>query len=116
MVSMAATARRATRSVTSPSRESNKLDINSAVDLVPESDTAGAAVRLTRSQVADRLGMSLSTVRRLEGDRLHPKVGADNVRWFDANEVAALAKEILAARPPTERRKARSRPDAVRTA
>jgi hypothetical protein len=58
------------------------------------------------------LGLSLSTVRRLEGDRLHPKVGPDNVRWFDPAEVAALAKETLAARPAAERRTARTRASA----
>src|SRR5262245_16674590 len=54
-----------------------------------------AATRLTRSQVASRLGVSVSTVRRLEGERLHPIVDDKGVRWFDENEVAALAAELV---------------------
>jgi hypothetical protein len=50
-------------------------------------------LRLTRAQVADRLGTSISTVRRYEGERLHPRAGEDGVRWFDPQEVAALAAE-----------------------
>lgn len=34
---------------------------------------------LTRAQVADRLGVSISTVRRYEGARLHPTVDDDDV-------------------------------------
>ena len=30
---------------------------------------------LTRDDVAKRLGVSISTVRRLEGTRLHPSIG-----------------------------------------
>lgn len=50
--------------------------------------------RLTRGQVAARLGISVSTVRRYEGDRLHPTVDENDVRWFDEKEVAALAAEL----------------------
>ena len=46
---------------------------------------------LTRAQVAARLDVSISTVRRYEGERLHPRVDEDDVRWFDEKEVAALA-------------------------
>jgi transcriptional regulator with XRE-family HTH domain len=49
---------------------------------------------LTRAQVAARLGVSVSTVRRFEGERLHPQIGPEDVRWFDAVEVAALAAEL----------------------
>lgn len=49
--------------------------------------------RLTRAQVADRLGTSVSTVRRFEGVRLHPQVDENGVRWFDPHEVAGLAAE-----------------------
>jgi hypothetical protein len=50
--------------------------------------------RLSRAQVADRLGISVSTVRRYEGSRLHPQIGADGVHWFAASEVAELAAEL----------------------
>ncbi|KAB2900869.1 MAG: hypothetical protein F9K40_08920 [Kofleriaceae bacterium] len=51
--------------------------------------------RLTRGQVAHRLNISVSTVRRYEGVRLHPTVDGNDVRWFDAREVAALAAELV---------------------
>ncbi len=56
--------------------------------------TETAPLRLTRAQVASRLGVSISTVRRYEGVRLHPEVDASDVRWFQANEVAALAPSL----------------------
>ena len=47
---------------------------------------------LTRRQVADALGTSVATVRRLEKKReLNPVVDRDGVYRFDAQEVAALA-------------------------
>ena len=49
---------------------------------------------LTRAQVAARLDVSISTVRRYEGERLHPRVDEDDVRWFDEKEVAALAATL----------------------
>jgi transcriptional regulator with XRE-family HTH domain len=49
---------------------------------------------LTRAQVASRLGVSISTVRRFEGNRLHPRIGPEDIRWFDAIEVASLAAEL----------------------
>jgi hypothetical protein len=63
------------------------------LSVLPLARTNGAA-RLTRGQVASRLGVSVSTVRRLEGDRLHPTVDQKDVRWFDEGEVAALAAEL----------------------
>ncbi len=59
---------------------------------------------LTRAQVATRLGVSISTVRRFEGTRLHPDVDDDEVHWFDPKEVAALAVE-LTNEPRTARRR-----------
>jgi hypothetical protein len=50
--------------------------------------------QLTRGQVAARLGVSVSTVRRLEGTRLHPTIDGDDVRWFDAKDIASLAAEL----------------------
>jgi len=52
---------------------------------------------MTRKQVAARLGRSLATVRRLEGDVLHPVVDANGVHQFDPQEVEALARDV--ARP-----------------
>jgi hypothetical protein len=55
---------------------------------------AQQASSLTRGQVAARLGISVSTVRRYEGDKLHPTVDEHEVRWFDEKEVAALAATL----------------------
>ena len=55
----------------------------------------GSTSRLTRGQVAARLNVSVSTVRRYEGERLHPTVDENDVRWFDEKEVAALAAEMV---------------------
>ena len=58
--------------------------------------------RLTRAQVAARLGVSISSVRRYEGSRLHPHVDENDVRWFDVKDITALAAE-LANQPKTRR-------------
>jgi len=60
---------------------------------IPPLEAANAG-RLTRGQVATRLGISVSTVRRLEGTRLHPTIDSDDVRWFDEKEVASVAAEL----------------------
>ena len=46
---------------------------------------------LTRSEVADALGVHISTVRRLEGRDLHPIRDRNGVHHFDRTEVAELA-------------------------
>jgi DNA-binding transcriptional MerR regulator len=51
---------------------------------------------LTRDDVAKRLGVSISTVRRLEGTRLHPAIDDKSVRRFKASDVERLAKELEA--------------------
>ena len=51
---------------------------------------------LTRDDVAKRLGVSISTVRRLEGSRLHPLIDEKSVRRFKASDVERLAKELEA--------------------
>jgi DNA-binding transcriptional MerR regulator len=51
---------------------------------------------LTRDDVAKRLGVSVSTVRRLEGTRLHPVIDDKSVRRFRASDVERLAKELEA--------------------
>jgi hypothetical protein len=49
---------------------------------------------LTRGEVADRLGVSISTVRRYEGTQLHPTVDEHGVRWFTQVEVTAFAAKL----------------------
>ena len=51
---------------------------------------------LTRDDVAKRLDVSISTVRRLEGTRLHPSIDDKSVRRFKASDVERLAKELEA--------------------
>jgi hypothetical protein len=46
---------------------------------------------LTRADAAALLRCSISSVRRLEGDALHPIVGPDGVHRFDPAEIARLA-------------------------
>lgn len=64
--------------------------------------------RLTRSEVATRLGCSVSTVRRYEGERLLPEVGEDGVRRFKAADVARLARELVEAREGSPRARERA--------
>lgn len=54
-------------------------------------ELADQGTPLTRSKVAEELGTSIASVRRLEGKTLHPRKGADGVHLFDPGEVAALA-------------------------
>ena len=54
---------------------------------------AVAGMRMTRTQVADRLGISIAGVRRMEGKSLHPTKEVDGVWRFDAADVEALAAE-----------------------
>lgn len=64
---------------------------------------------LTRGKVAKQLGVSVATVRRLEGIEMHPRANADGHMVFSAGEVAAVAavrgppkrSEALAARSVT---------------
>ena len=57
---------------------------------------------LTRDDVAKRLGVSVSTVRRLEGSKLHPVVTNTGVRRFKPADVEQLAA-TLAANQNTQR-------------
>ena len=49
---------------------------------------------MTRQQVAQRLGKSVATVRRIEGVLLHPTVDSRGTHRFDDDEVEALAHDI----------------------
>jgi hypothetical protein len=51
----------------------------------------GTTHTLTRAQVAERLGISTSSVRRLEWDKLQPVQDERGVHRFDPAEVDALA-------------------------
>lgn len=51
---------------------------------------------LTREDVAKRLGVSVSTVRRYEGTRLHPVITAKGVRMFTRESVERLAAALVA--------------------
>jgi hypothetical protein len=56
----------------------------------PAATTANAEPQLlTRAEVARKLGVGASTVRRLEGGALQPILGSDGVHRFDAGEVDA---------------------------
>jgi DNA-binding transcriptional MerR regulator len=48
---------------------------------------------MTRSQVAARLRVSISTVRRLEGSALHPQRDEHGVHVFAAADVEALSRQ-----------------------
>lgn len=76
----------------------------------------GTKGQLTRGQVATRLNVSVSTVRRLEGERLHPTLDQDGVRWFDEKEVAALAAEMINQGTKPVKTKAASGPSEQRSA
>jgi DNA-binding transcriptional MerR regulator len=56
----------------------------------PAAAAPAVTARLTRSKVATRLGVSISTVRSLERQHLHPIVEA-GVHYFDPVEVEAFA-------------------------
>src|SRR3954453_9539338 len=51
---------------------------------------------LTRSEVAEVLRVSVTTVRRLQGRELHPQRSEEGVYLFDPSEV----DELCARRPP----------------
>ncbi|MBA3461241.1 MAG: helix-turn-helix domain-containing protein, partial [Deltaproteobacteria bacterium] len=61
-----------------------------------QGDDALRMAALTRDDVAKRLGVSISTVRRLEGTRLHPSIDDKSVRRFKASDVERLARELEA--------------------
>jgi DNA-binding transcriptional MerR regulator len=84
-----------------------------------EKPGAEPAKLLTRVETARRLGVSTSTVRRYEGDKLQPSRGADGVNRFDAKDVAELAASLLndnGGKPPRKpRRNAAAAPEVKRT-
>jgi hypothetical protein len=56
-------------------------------------------IKLTRKQVAHRLGVAETSVRRLEGTQLHP-VHLGRFVYFDEQEVESYAADHASARTP----------------
>lgn len=61
-----------------------------------QSDEELKQAALTRDDVAKRLDVSISTVRRFEGTRLHPLIDGKGVRRFKASDVERCAREMEA--------------------
>ena len=75
-------------------------------------DDTKARHTLTRADVADRLGISTSTVRRMEWVQLHPVQDANGVWRFDPAELDGIAPQAKRSRsrplaPPGDRDVAR---------
>jgi len=74
-------------------------------EIVGPAAPAGPSGRLlTRGQVARRLGTSLSTVRRMEGEQLKPIIGARGVHYFEETEIQAVFVRVRRARMPDNER------------
>ncbi|MGE0401270.1 MAG: MerR family transcriptional regulator [Kofleriaceae bacterium] len=96
-------------------RDIKQLDTLPAVDQPDEPAQVERDTLLTRAEVAARLGVSTSTVRRYEGELLHPQKGADGVNRFDPQEVAVLAMTLLGQRPAKPKAKGARNADRPRT-
>ena len=72
-----------------------KLDVSPRLTAKQGEDALKLAA-LMRDDVAKRLDVSISIVRRLEGTRLHPLIDGKGVRRFKASDVERLAKELEA--------------------
>ena len=66
------------------------------------SATRNSGKLLTRGQVARRLGMSLSSVRRMEGEQLKPIVDERGVHYFEETEIQAVFVRVRRARAPRD--------------
>jgi hypothetical protein len=62
---------------------------------VPKQPRPELRGKLTRAQAAERLGVSISKVRSLEGTALHPEV-IDGIHYFSKDDVDAVACSIPA--------------------
>jgi hypothetical protein len=71
-------------------RRKNELTRTSGGSLHAREERRQDATTLTRTEAARALGVSTSTVRRLEGARLHPAIDAEGRHVFDLEEVRAL--------------------------
>jgi hypothetical protein len=72
-----------------------KLDVSARATATNGHDDLKHAT-LTRDDVAKRLGTSVSTVRRLEGSKLHPVITATGVRRFKPDDVERVAAALAA--------------------
>jgi transcriptional regulator with XRE-family HTH domain len=72
--------------------------------VAPAAPARGPGRRLTRRQVAQRLGLSLSTVRRMEGGELKPIIDERGVRYFEATEIQAVFVRVRRTRKPERER------------
>ena len=62
--------------------------------------SAPAPPRVRRQAAAELLGISITSLRRLEGDLLHPHVDPDGVHWFAVADLeAARARVPVRPRP-----------------
>ncbi len=59
---------------------------------------APAGDELTRGGIAERLGCSVATIRRMEGKELRPRVGPDGVHYFRKSEVDNAARHYVSGR------------------
>lgn len=74
-------------------------------EIVDPAAPAGPSGRLlTRGQVARRLGTSLSTVRRMEGEQLKAIIGPRGVHYFEETEIQAVFVRVRRARMPENER------------
>lgn len=70
--------------------------------VAPATSARGSGGYLTRRQVARRLGLSLSTVRRMEGGELTPIIDERGVRYFEATEIQAVFIRVRRRKPNSE--------------
>ncbi|HKO52270.1 MAG TPA: hypothetical protein VJV79_31395 [Polyangiaceae bacterium] len=74
-------------------------------EIVDPAEPAGlSGTLLTRGQVARRLGTSLSTVRRMEGEQLRPIIGPRGVHYFEETEIQAVFVRVRRSRMPDNER------------
>lgn len=95
MASRAATRSRSRASSTKRGKDLES-NVTPAVTSPAADSPAGIDEWITRGEVAGLMGVSITTVRRLQGRDLHPRRSADGVYLFDPREV----EEVRARRPP----------------
>ena len=84
-------------------RQDRAGNVPFAAEIVPPAMLAGPAGKLlTRGEVARRLGLSLSTVRRMEGVQLKPIVGERGVRYFEETEIQTVLVRVRRTRVPLD--------------
>jgi hypothetical protein len=73
-----------------PSPKSTEITMHDAHEVVSTTVAAPADRLLGRAQAAQLLGVSKSTLRRMEGEQLMPVVGPKNVRLFHEEQIRSL--------------------------